>query len=419
MIRTARVCVVVMPLLLAACWPAPGGGPDRSAHNRFETSISTDTVADLGQVWTADVGPVESEPVTAHGKVYVHDGTTLFGLNAATGEEVWSVDVGDVWDREGRRFHGPVIVDGERVAAASVAPDGTDPSGRWFDAQSGDLLDGGSDGYFSSIRGAYAASVRQQWDPRIGYISYLRVTNLDDGTSWSGVAGAEVTEVTVGRDLVFHVGFGLTAPPPHGSDDAGNGIRAFPLADAQTDCLGVAVCPEWAIELPGDEVFPAVLSPDGATVFAVVDGLGVYALDSASGEILWASSGEINGTASPALADGRLYVPGLLGFTYVFDAQGCGEATCDHLWLARTGNEHDRISAQPTVAGKGDTALLFTTSDVFGSVDAYPAAGCEGPQACTPIWSGSPGSTPTSPAVVSNGRVYVGTDDGLVAFGLP
>lgn len=419
MSRTLRVCLVVLPLLLAACWPAPGGGPDRRGHNRFETAVDTDTIGELEHLWTADLGRVESEPVLSGGRLYVHNGATLFGLEAATGEEVWSVDVSEVSEVVGARFHGPVITDRGRVAAASAGADGRFPVARWFDASNGELTGGSTDGYLSSLRRPYGAFANRVQDPQLGDFTFLKVVDLDDSSSWSGLVSSTATEVTVGRDLVFHTDWGLNATDPVDVDDFGNGVRAFPLTGARTDCLGVAACPVWALELPGEETFPPLLSSDGATLFAVVvGGAGVHALDAASGDLLWTSSVAVNATAPPALADGLLYVPGSLGFTYVFDAEGCGEATCEHLWLARTGQMHDSISTRPTVVGEGETAVLFTTSETYGAVDAYPAGGCEGPQACTPVWSGST-ATPTTSAVVSNGRLYVGSEDGLVAYGLP
>jgi outer membrane protein assembly factor BamB len=163
-----------------------------------------------------------------------------------------------------------------------------------------------------------------------------------------------------------------------------------------------------------------VLNRTGDTVYVVAVGDGVHALDTATGELLWTNSGTIEGTGSPALAEGLLYVPGALGLTYVFDAEGCGAESCEPLWQNGTGRQDDHTDTQPTVAGTGETAILLTTSSAYRFVDAYPAGGCDDPQGCIPIWSGTTGDGhPTTPAVVSQGRVFVGTDDGLVAFGLP
>jgi outer membrane protein assembly factor BamB len=74
---------------------------------------------------------------------------------------------------------------------------------------------------------------------------------------------------------------------------------------------------------------------------------------------------------------------------------------------------------QPAVSGPaGDAVVFAATAD--GSVYAFPAGGCgAGVTACEAPWSSWVGSPITGAPAVSNGRLYVGTEDGrLVAFGL-
>jgi outer membrane protein assembly factor BamB len=419
MISRGRVLVVaaVVSLLAAACWPVPGGGPDRQNHNASETIITTGTVADLEQIWSADIGEVASEPVLSGGRVFVHTGDALLALDAATGDEIWSVGIDEFLAPQ---FVGPVHVHRGAVAVATGYNRGHSALTFRFDPATGEVEEGLMTGHLSGVRGPHGAFLQTLDDPRIGTYTFLYLVDLDDGSSRNGVVGGlSSPELTVGHDLVFHVGFGLLSEDD--LNDSGNGVRAFPVRDARTDCFSVLVCPEWATELPGTTTFPAVTNLDGDVVYAVPQGGGLYALDSATGEVLWSSGPEIGGVGSPALADsdGLLYVPGAGGFTYVFDAEGCDAGTCAPLWRTSAGEHYEQLGGQPTVAGTGESAVLFTRSSVAGVVHAYPAAGC-GVDDCSPVWAGTvSGSLLTTPVVVSGGRVFVGTDDGLVAFGLP
>ena len=74
------------------------------------------------------------------------------------------------------------------------------------------------------------------------------------------------------------------------------------------------------------------------------------------------------------------------------------------------------VTVQPAVAGSGAGAVVIT-GGADGGLDAFPAAGC-GAATCAPSWSGAAGAPITGAPAVSNGRVYVGTEAGIVAFGL-
>jgi outer membrane protein assembly factor BamB len=86
--------LVALAFGATGCWPAPGQGPNRDAHNTQETTLTAANVADLAEIWTAPLdGPVyepvnnpSGELVTGHGGVYVNDRTTAYRFDAATGE---------------------------------------------------------------------------------------------------------------------------------------------------------------------------------------------------------------------------------------------------------------------------------------------------------------------------------------------
>ena len=116
---------------------------------------------------------------------------------------------------------------------------------------------------------------------------------------------------------------------------------------------------------------------------------------------------------APAVAGGRVFVPTSGGELAVLAAGGCGSATCAPVWTGSTGSA---VTVQPAVAGSGAGAVVIT-GGADGGLDAFPAAGC-GAATCAPSWSGAAGAPITGAPAVSNGRVYVGTEAGIVAFGL-
>jgi hypothetical protein len=115
-----------------------------------------------------------------------------------------------------------------------------------------------------------------------------------------------------------------------------------------------------------------------------------------------------NGTG-PVTAGGFTYVGGSDGVLSAFKAGGCGAATCEALWRARTPNGDD-FPGTPAVAGK--VVLAAATDHV---VYAFPAAGC-GKATCGPVWTASTADTAEIFAV-ANGVAYIGDFGGrLYAF---
>jgi outer membrane protein assembly factor BamB len=113
-----------------------------------------------------------------------------------------------------------------------------------------------------------------------------------------------------------------------------------------------------------------------------------------------------------AVADGRVYVAGLgargTGEVEAFDATGARTAP---LWIA-------------TLAGPVNTSLvavyLGTTERklyAFDAAGSYNCSGDVGTHVCLPLWSAPTGDLITFDApAVANGRLYVGTNDGLFVF---
>jgi outer membrane protein assembly factor BamB len=124
--------------------------------------------------------------------------------------------------------------------------------------------------------------------------------------------------------------------------------------------------------------------------------------------------------SSPAVAGGIVYVGSDDGKLHAFDAAGVTNCSvgpsraCSPLWTAATGGA---VRSSPAVAG----GIVYVGSD-DGKLYAFDAAGlfnCSAgpPRTCMARWVTTLGAVVRSSPVVSNGVVYVGSDDaGLYAL---
>jgi outer membrane protein assembly factor BamB len=151
-------------------------------------------------------------------------------------------------------------------------------------------------------------------------------------------------------------------------------------------------------------------------VGAHVGGFGVLAAFDAQGcgqstcEPVWLGRGGFASAfdSSPAIADGVVYIASFQDYKlYAFDAAGCGQATCAPLW---TGPTVDFATASPITAGG-----VVYVPDNTGHVNAFDAAGC-GQASCPPIWVGdvSPGYEIAATPALVNGKLYVGSLDSFL-----
>lgn len=95
-------------------WPHVGLDLPNTRAATAETSVGTDDVETLGRVWElADVSGVTGTPIVSDGVLYVGDWTGhLRALDAASGEAVWSAEVGS-------QIPGAVALDDARVFAGT------------------------------------------------------------------------------------------------------------------------------------------------------------------------------------------------------------------------------------------------------------------------------------------------------------
>lgn len=419
MARKLRAAVVVAVAVgLSGCWYAPGQGPNRAAHNPFETGITTETVDDLAVQWVADTdaGGVD-DPVVSDVGVHVSDGSlSYYGFDRRTGAREW------------KHTRGPDgvplsiatgIAQGDRLLVGSGRGNlGGFWDADWLDAATGQIeSEPGGAGLADGVRGSTIVFRRIAFGSGTPVLTTLQVTDPENpAIGWAGnilITNGTAAAVTLGPAGVYQAGQGILDFSNPGSPTFGHGVRAWPLTQpAQCGPSNSFACPMWATPIDGTGATTPVLGPGETTLYTVSNVGTLHAVRAADGAVLWTAPLGAAPTDAPALADGILYVPAADGRLVAFAADGCGAATCGSLWAA-TGNAGARISEQPAVAG----GVVFTGwSD--GTVHAHDAAGC-GAAICTPVWSAIVGSPISGAPAVTGGQLYVGTQDGrLVAYGL-
>ena len=112
--------------------------------------------------------------------------------------------------------------------------------------------------------------------------------------------------------------------------------------------------------------------------------------------------GDLADNSSPAIANGVAYIGSFDGRLYAFNADGCGQDTCQPLWSGATEND---IQSSPAV---------MNNTVYIGSEDhklyAFAANGC-GQQDCAPLWVGLTNGAVFSSPVATSTTVYVGSED--------
>jgi outer membrane protein assembly factor BamB len=409
------LAAAVLCIGAAGCWPSEGANPERTAHNAAESVITAASVGSLAEEWTAttDGGAgVTAGPIVSSAGVHVATDEGLYGVARATGDRLWRGQPAG----SGQRFDGPIsIVDGGLVATSGVWSINEWGDRRTYDPATGTASGPTPSGFVDGHRGTTLLTRDETCYVFTGCITALTVVDLDDPAAHtSGVLGPSTyAPLTLGSLAVYQTGQGVPLvqePQLHGT----MAVRAFPLAGIGGGC-GVPgmdlACPTWFTPVDGHTAPSVVIGPGEQMVYTATSAGTVYALDAGSGAVLWTGAAGAAVAETPALADGSLYVPTADGDLVVFDAAGCGAATCAPLWQAATGAA---ISAQPAVAG-GTGGVVFTTG-TDGSIDAFATAGCGAPS-CDPLWSTETGSEITGAPAVSGGHLYVGTADGrLISF---
>lgn len=332
----------------AGDWPQQGYDPRRTSYNPHETMLGPGNVGELEILWSNSV------PCTINTQPTVVDGVVYYGHYCGQFLAVDADTGATLWTQSIDTVDcGNAVVDGVVYVAARCT--------------------------YSACGMVYAFDA------------------LTGETLWAWDAGYQQVLLPIVADGVVYVATkGVWGGM--GTDSDAHGTQAL---DAAT----------------GEELWTAIQGGAAAVANGFVyatsswhpDKLAV--LDTANGDLLW--TGIIGGdSVSRPTTDGQsVYVHADDGYLYAFDADGCGEAECEALWLGVV--EIDPYGEpQPPAVAEG--LVYVGAGDAFY---AFDAAGCGEPQ-CPPLWA-----TPTdctfhanwhnSPSV-ANGVVYSTCDDNWI-----
>ena len=97
-------------------WALPNLDLHGSRYADFD-GINTPNVDRVALAWTFEAGPTNSitqvTPLVIYGDMYLNAGGTLYEVNAATGESIWTMTMEDTLEARGR---GPSYGDGKLYA---------------------------------------------------------------------------------------------------------------------------------------------------------------------------------------------------------------------------------------------------------------------------------------------------------------
>ena len=402
------VLAVAAASVLSGCWVQPGADSERSSFGALESSITPANVAQLHEAWTKDLGgrvndaAVTLDGVFATSGLYPEAGRVAV-LSPADGATRWSKDL---FGEQSGYSTGPPTVVGANVLVPEPGVSAILPSSiHRFAIDTGTPAGTVTHATATVVaRGTKLVGTWAQAASISAVASFVFVEDTGGSGSWNALLDfgtstvPSPTTAAIGPDRFF-IG-------------RGPAIAAFSLAKPASciDHFGVLTCdPIWTTPTSTTPTHP-VLSRDDTTVFAGA-GHALVTLDATTGAAGWVGTLGAQVTEAPAIGDGRVYVPTATGELDVFDAAGCGTATCAPLWTADAGSD---ITRSPAVVAGG---LVYTASD-DGTVHAFPAAGCGHPT-CASLWSVDTGGQISGGPVAALGRVLVGTDDGrLIAYGL-
>jgi PQQ-like domain len=450
---TRRILVIALALGLAGCWGVPGQNADRTAFNPVESGITPANVASLVVAWDHGAGnfgvptPM-SDPVVAGGSVLgVSGGCFATAVDAATGASRWTTPLNSGYCTPAAfmaagdtvKQASPPFVDGDRALFGQFIwdPDVTPPSFP-FPVLSQTALDVATGAMVTDAApGTVVAGFRDRRG--VGTQPFIFTQPLPPpappgftiNTGWAFNATATVGSLDTTADhqtfklaipdsgghivsmlpelagiALFSAGTGVMSTTP-GDGTIGNAVREYGVGPGQAQNCGPAAtpvtCPLGIAPLPAAPATNPIMAPDLNTVYeGAADGT-VLALNPQTMTPFWTASLGSSPSATPALADGVLYVPTADGRLVALDA-GTGAVR----WSAALGGP---VDVQPAVAG----GVVYTGAR-SGTLAAFAAAGC-GAATCTALWTHDLGSAITGAQAVSSGQLYVGTaDNRIVAF---
>jgi outer membrane protein assembly factor BamB len=343
-----------------------------TGFNSHETILSPSTVGNLGIKWTfAEGADVRVSPAIVEGIVYTADSDgDVYAIDASTGRPLWTRLTGP--------FPANITVEG---GLAFVGSEGDTDRLDAFDAATG------TSRWHANLLGGVGAPVVVGNTVYVGTnLGVLYALNASNGSRrWrTGFIGGVFNGLAVGGAFLY-------VP-----DAVGNCMRSYDRRTGAlrwTSCLG-----------GGAQIFGTPTLASGRIFVGARDGK-LYALDAATGVILWAGSVGEDNEASPAAAYGLVYIGSYDGVIYAFP-QDCTDP-CSPVWTFQTGDQV--IQASPAVAN--GVVYMGSTDGVLYALDALTG---------TELWSYPTKNWIDDAPAVLDGVVYVGSfDRHLYAFSLP
>jgi outer membrane protein assembly factor BamB len=254
-----------------------------------------------------------------------------------------------------------------------------------------------------------APKPRPSWYPQVLYNgqnranpkeTILKASNVSTLTNlWTSSTGflTPFAAPVVDQGLVFQSEYACCPAPSE--------VDAF---DATTGAL------RWTF--PTSTSVTASPAVSGGVVYAGDYDGTLYAIDEASGSLLW--SGTTGGqffdpnfitVSGKYVFTGTVTAPAGFGdgALAIWNASGCGASTCSPLWTATIAGG---VQGGPAVSGK----MVFVASSP-GTLDAFRIAGCRTPP-CSPVWQGTydagGGGNTFGSLAVAGTTVYVSNGSG-------
>lgn len=360
-------------------WPQFHFGPERNGFNASETQISPSNVSSLELAWTAQVYPngitglQTSSPVVANGILYVGSGANayrqLYAFNATTGTQIWSAPTG------GSIESTPVIANGK----VYITDDAFNVYA--FDANTGVKI---WNRQFSFSGSNYLPNSLLVVNGVV-YIAQMLSSNFG-GTLWA-------LDANNGNTIWANSLPTLTSSPSF-ADINMNGIKTsiiYQCVNGFRDGYVNAFKANTGELLWSTHTRCRVSSPaiyNGIVYIGSDDG-SLYALDAATGAIIWVSNTTYSSIDStPAIANGVVYVGGQSGSVYAYSS-----TTGALLWSTPIG----AISSSPAVA---NGVVYVNTISNFG---LYALDSNNG----NVLWSYATPLKNTSSPAVANGFIYM------------
>ena len=340
----------------------------RSGFNSFENVLGPSTVSALQRHWESslDGWGFFASPVLANGVLYaLSDLGNLFALDPGTGVVRWTASLG------GRPGSTPAVADGT-------------------------LYVGSADGRLYAVD---AASGAVRWTSKTGGAT-ISSPAVAQGTVYLGSADGKLSAfdaLTGATRWTATLGGGWISSSPA----VANGVVYVGSPAGELYALSAANgAVLWTAPVEGGIVrsSPAVVN---GVVYVGSEGGSLYAFKAANGAPRWVAALGWAVRSSPSVANGRVVVGALndeVGSVYALDARS--GAT---LWKVET----EAVYSAPALAN--GVAYVATDPGALLALDLSTGA---------TLWTGFCGSDVFSSPAVVDGRMYIGTQESLCAFGV-